>query len=350
MLAPGFAAAKTHNCCGRTSYRQRGIGLVKSLYDILEVSSVASDEVVTAAYRALSKKYHPDKNPDADVTDATMAAINHAYAILSDPEQRKAYDAASGRSRSARGFEPPPQRPAPAPQPQTSVYANFARPRSSKSAPRIGSFAGGLLAIAGFALAVTVGIYAASAFESDSASAISLLAHPDPHAARLRKAEALLKGDGIAQNFLQAKAEFEAIVESRSPFETKDFRGLASQKLAEIHYNGLGVPKDTAKAEEWFRKAAESGPAVGPAPALTVARFFEEGINGTTDKVEAYRWYNAAAGIPYNAQTSAISLDEYTQIVDLANQKKAALASVLSPEQLDRAQQSPLPPCKTFMC
>ncbi len=322
---------------------------MKSLYDILEVSAVASDEVVTAAYRALSKKYHPDKNPDADATTTTMAAINHAYAILSDPAQRKAYDATSGRSRSARGFEPPPQRPAPMP-PQTSVHADFVRPASFKTAPRMGPFASGLLAIAGFAAVATVGIYAASVFESDHVSTLSLASHPDPNGARLRKAEALLKGDGIAQNFLQAKAEFEAIAENNNLFDPQDFRGLASQKLAEIHYKGLGVPKDTAKAEEWFRKAAESGPAVGPAPALTVARFFEEGTNGTADKVEAYRWYNAAAAIPYNAQTTAISLDEYTQIVDLANQKKAALASALSPEQLDRAQQSPLPPCKSFVC
>ena len=32
----------------------------KDYYDILNVSSVADEEVIRAAYRALAKKFHPD--------------------------------------------------------------------------------------------------------------------------------------------------------------------------------------------------------------------------------------------------------------------------------------------------
>ena len=110
------------------------------------------------------------------------------------------------------------------------------------------------------------------------------------------------------------------------------------------------MPKDTIKAEEWFRKAAESGRVVGPAPAVAVAAFLEEGTNGTTDIVEAYRWYNLAAGIAYNAQTTMISLDQHNQMVEFAKEKKTVLETTLSSDQLRRAQQSPLPPCKHLGC
>src|SRR4051794_10747895 len=63
-----------------------------TLYDILEVSSRASPEIVRSAYRTLVNQYHPDKNA-REGSDAVMAEINRAYAILSDPVTRKAYDA-----------------------------------------------------------------------------------------------------------------------------------------------------------------------------------------------------------------------------------------------------------------
>jgi DnaJ-class molecular chaperone len=37
-------------------------------YDILEISPSASAEVIRAAYRSLSRKHHPDANPDSDET------------------------------------------------------------------------------------------------------------------------------------------------------------------------------------------------------------------------------------------------------------------------------------------
>ncbi len=58
-------------------------------YDLMQISERASDEVVKAAYRALSKKYHPDgDSPDVYM----MQKINKAYETLSDPEKRRRYD------------------------------------------------------------------------------------------------------------------------------------------------------------------------------------------------------------------------------------------------------------------
>jgi len=62
-------------------------------YDILEVSETASLEVIKAAYRTLSKRYHPDARKEKPLPkDIDMALINEAYEVLSDEQKRKRYD------------------------------------------------------------------------------------------------------------------------------------------------------------------------------------------------------------------------------------------------------------------
>ena len=60
-------------------------------YEVLGVSPSATAEEIRAAYRRLTLAYHPDRNP-APQAGHWMAQINRAYAILSDPAQRAAYD------------------------------------------------------------------------------------------------------------------------------------------------------------------------------------------------------------------------------------------------------------------
>ncbi|WP_174998440.1 J domain-containing protein [Burkholderia lata] len=60
-------------------------------YDVLRVTRDAPPEVIRAAYKALSQKWHPDRNPSPEA-GALMQSINHAYAVLSDPSQRADYD------------------------------------------------------------------------------------------------------------------------------------------------------------------------------------------------------------------------------------------------------------------
>jgi hypothetical protein len=61
-------------------------------YDNLKVSRHAPQEVIRAAYKALSQKYHPDKNPGDERAARIMAIVNTAYNILSDPLRRKEHD------------------------------------------------------------------------------------------------------------------------------------------------------------------------------------------------------------------------------------------------------------------
>ena len=61
-------------------------------YDNLRVARNAPDEVIKAAHKALSRKFHPDLNPGNAEAARIMCVINASYAVLSDPEQRKRHD------------------------------------------------------------------------------------------------------------------------------------------------------------------------------------------------------------------------------------------------------------------
>ncbi|WP_135662313.1 DnaJ domain-containing protein [Halorhabdus rudnickae] len=65
--------------------------MVRTFYDVLEISPGASDEDVKAAYRERLKDTHPDVCDDASTTDAVKAVIE-AGDILTDEEERQRYD------------------------------------------------------------------------------------------------------------------------------------------------------------------------------------------------------------------------------------------------------------------
>lgn len=63
-------------------------------YQTLGVLNCAEDIVITAAYKALAKKYHPDTwKGERQHAEAKMVQINIAYDILSNADKRKGYDA-----------------------------------------------------------------------------------------------------------------------------------------------------------------------------------------------------------------------------------------------------------------
>jgi curved DNA-binding protein len=65
----------------------------KDYYETLGVAPDADKKVIKQTFRQLARKHHPDMNPGDKKSEEKFKAINEAYQVLSDPEQRQKYDA-----------------------------------------------------------------------------------------------------------------------------------------------------------------------------------------------------------------------------------------------------------------
>lgn len=61
--------------------------MIEDPYKVLGVSPDASDEEIKKAYRALAKKYHPDRNPGDEVAAKKMQQVNAAYEQIKNPDK-----------------------------------------------------------------------------------------------------------------------------------------------------------------------------------------------------------------------------------------------------------------------
>ncbi len=61
---------------------------IKTHYDNLKVARNAPDEVIRAAYKVLSQKYHPDRNCNTAESHRVFKIVNESYRVLSDPIKR----------------------------------------------------------------------------------------------------------------------------------------------------------------------------------------------------------------------------------------------------------------------
>lgn len=64
----------------------------RDYYEILGVPRDASTQKIKRAYRELSKKWHPDRNPGNQEASAKYIEIANAYEVLSDEQKRRTYD------------------------------------------------------------------------------------------------------------------------------------------------------------------------------------------------------------------------------------------------------------------
>jgi molecular chaperone DnaJ len=76
----------------------------KDYYQVLGVSSTASDKEIQRAYRKLAKQYHPDANPGSE---ERFKDISAAYDVLGDSARRKEYDEVRRLGPMAGGFGRP---------------------------------------------------------------------------------------------------------------------------------------------------------------------------------------------------------------------------------------------------
>lgn len=75
----------------RRRVEECNIEIETDYYAILGISQSATDEEIRRAYRALARRYHPDSRTEAGPT-TLFHDVQTAYAVLSDPHQRRAYD------------------------------------------------------------------------------------------------------------------------------------------------------------------------------------------------------------------------------------------------------------------
>lgn len=62
-------------------------------YETLGVPRAFAPEQLTARWRELTRAMHPDRLGGTAEANAAFAEVTAAYAVLSDPERRVAYDA-----------------------------------------------------------------------------------------------------------------------------------------------------------------------------------------------------------------------------------------------------------------
>ena len=81
---------------GPSSWKQK-----RSHYVTLELSPTATTKDIKEAFIRLSKKYHPDLNPDGQTSKdkERFQLVVEAYEVLGDPTRKKEYDASLGLSR-----------------------------------------------------------------------------------------------------------------------------------------------------------------------------------------------------------------------------------------------------------
>lgn len=68
------------------------MGKIHTHYDNLKVARNAPPEVIRAAYKTLSQRFHPDRNADNESATRIFQMISTAYDVLSDPVKRKEHD------------------------------------------------------------------------------------------------------------------------------------------------------------------------------------------------------------------------------------------------------------------
>ena len=63
----------------------------RDYYEVLGVDKNSDDQTIKRAFKRLAMKYHPDRNKEPGAEEK-FKEINEAYAVLSDPQKRAAYD------------------------------------------------------------------------------------------------------------------------------------------------------------------------------------------------------------------------------------------------------------------
>ena len=64
----------------------------KDYYEVLGVSRSATQKEISAAFRKLARRYHPDLNAGDKQAETRFKELSEAHEVLSDSKKRKLYD------------------------------------------------------------------------------------------------------------------------------------------------------------------------------------------------------------------------------------------------------------------
>ncbi len=110
-------------------------------------------------------------------------------------------------------------------------------------------------------------------------------AYKDVKAASFRIAYAYDEGNGVARDYVKARAWY-----LKSAEEANDM--YAKYNLGIIYEFAKGVEKNLEVAIEWYRKSAEQG---FDSAMNKMAQFYDHGKHGIKDDKEAFKWYKKTA-------------------------------------------------------
>lgn len=228
---------------------------MRRYYQILGVSPKATSEEIKAAWLFSIKAFHPDKfsrsSPEQQRTaEARTKAINEAYAILSDPHKRAAYDresVAQGPNVAASPPPPPPTRPPPPPTsrpPPTPPPQPTSTPPPHASAPVSGiasagsakGFNAGGLLIVGVVLVIITTAAILTAFQTTNRQTLLRYSSPSP--------AATIEKEFDADKFLNAP-KAEAVVNSKQVPTNQESvsRTPSPPPTPVVTYRVSGLPK-----------------------------------------------------------------------------------------------------------
>jgi TPR repeat protein len=275
----------------------------------LQIIEKASLEVIKGAYRHLSQKWHPDKNPNQqEESERIMRMVNEAYAVLSDPVQRRKHDAWIKEQRAK----------------QRDTSNSQSESTAKEQADNLGAdpyeIAYDEILNSSYQKGLWIKAFADSEADENKQKALYIkyrvqqLKTPtgifrnvvdkvkqnqedlrkqkerrkQEERNKQKKKEDLNKREKQwKQNERRKQREIEGYIKAAESGDTE-----AQNNLGVIYETGRGVTKDLIKAVQWYRKGAKQG---NDTAQYNLGVMYENGEGIPQDYKKAVEWYSKAA-------------------------------------------------------